>query len=334
MNDWTHFLRSEADTLAASTGADTQITPLEHWALLGVQGPDSLKFLQGQLTCDVLALNGERSTLGAHCTHQGRIISSFRAFMTNATDVALSLPADLYESAAQALGKYIVFSKAEIANLSEQFYGIGLKGPQASSLVRAYFGSLPAEQNALVQKDQSVAICLGDDRFECWLPGDQAIEFWRSAAPQCQRGSSEQWTQGHIEAGIPEIHPQTADTFIPQMLNLQFTGGVSFNKGCYTGQEVVARMEFRGKLKRPMYRVSFPLAEGDALPEPGSGLYKLEKDQSIGNIVMAARVSKDRGEALAVLTRSEAEADNAYLNLEKTKKLSLLELPYAINAEE
>jgi folate-binding protein YgfZ len=254
--------------------------------------------------------------------------------MTNSSDVALAMPADLYEGAVQALAKYIVFSKAEITNLSEHYCGIGLQGAEADALIATYFGQTPPNQNALVHKDQSFAINLGHERFECWLPTEDAIKFWRAAAAQCQIGSAEQWTLSNIADGIPEIHPETADTFIPQMLNLQLTGGVSFNKGCYTGQEVVARMEFRGKLKRPMYRISFPLAEGEALPEPGAPLYKLEKDQSIGNIVMAARKDKEQGEALAVLTRSEAEADNAYLDLNKTKKLGILKLPYAINAEE
>jgi len=327
MNDWTTFLHAEAPELAYS--GDTQLADLMPWGLLTVKGPDTLKFLQGQLSCDVQSLNNT-SSLGAHCTHQGRAISCFRAFMLNSEAVALSMPSAIMASASAALAKYIVFSKAEIDDTNTALFGIGLAGANAANLIETHLESLPSLVDGVSHSNQGYVIKVAEQRFECWLNLEAAIGFWRKAANKCQRASQNDWQLMNIQAGIPELQTETVDTFIPQMLNLQALGGVSFHKGCYTGQEVIARMEYRGKLKKPMYRIGFDLAKGAALPAPGQALFALDKKQSVGNIVIAAGAEGNKGEALAVITSSSVEAGDVFLDEEKSKKLAILNLPYAI----
>jgi len=328
MNDWTTFLHTEASKLAYS--GDTQLADLVSWGLLIVKGPDTLKFLQGQLSCDVQALQNNASSLGAHCTHQGRAISCFRAFMLGPDAVALSMPSAIMANASAALAKYIVFSKAEIEETNTSFCGIGLAGANAATLIETHLASLPSSIDEVSHSEQGYVIKVAEQRFECWLKPEAAMDFWRKAADQCQRASQNDWQLMNIQAGIPELQAETVDTFIPQMLNLQALGGVSFHKGCYTGQEVVARMEYRGKLKRPMYRIGFDLAKEETLPRPGQALFALDKKQSVGNIVIAASAEGNKGEALAVITSSSVEAGEVFLNEEKSKKLAILNLPYAI----
>lgn len=328
MNDWTTFLHTETPELAY--GGDTQLADLTPWGLLTIKGPDTLKFLQGQLSCDVQMLQDNISTLGAHCTHQGRAISCFRAFMLDSDAVALSMPNAIMASASTALAKYIVFSKAEIDDSNSAYCGLGLAGPEAASLIASHLGGTPAAVEEVSPLAQGYVIKLAEQRFECWLKPEAAISFWREVAGNCQRASHNDWQLLNIQAGIPELQAETVETFIPQMLNLQALGGVNFHKGCYTGQEVVARMEYRGKLKRPMYRIGFGLAANEALPQPGQALFAADKNQSVGNIVIAARAEGNKGEALAVLTSSSVEAGDTFLDEEKSKKLAILDLPYAI----
>jgi folate-binding protein YgfZ len=328
MNDWTTFLHTEASELAYS--GDTQLADLSPWGLLTVKGPDTVKFLQGQLSCDVQTLQNNIATLVAHCTHQGRAISCFRAFMLNPEAVALSMPRAIMASASAALAKYIVFSKADIDDTNTEFCGIGLAGPKAATLIESLLGHLPAAIDEVSHSPKGYVIQLSEQRFECWLAQDTAVEFWREAAAQSVRASHNDWRLMNIQAGTPELQAETVETFIPQMLNLQALGGVNFHKGCYTGQEVVARMEYRGKLKRPMYRIGFDLSENEALPSPGQALFATDKNQAIGNIVIAATAGENKGEALAVLTSSSIEAGDTFLDEEKSKKLTILNLPYAI----
>ncbi len=332
MTAWSKFLQSEAPLFAYQSDSGSQLFDLSQWGLIGVKGPDAAKFLQGQLSCDVLEINEANSSLGSHCTHQGKILSCFRLFKLEPDHYALALPVDILEDAATALAKYIVFSKADITRPDSDLICIGLTGSNASQLLKDHFGKCPSAPNAVDQIDQCYVIKISDKRFESWLPSTDAIAFWRKHAPLSDRPDNDKWTLDTIRDGIPEVHPQTRDMFIPQMLNLQAIGGVSFQKGCYTGQEIVARMEFRGKLKRPMYRVGFDLLETEELPEPGSPLFSGGKTQNVGNVVIAARAEPKRAEALVVLTRTAADEESASLDVENHKKLNILTLPYAINS--
>jgi len=306
----------------------TLLADLSYQRLLAVAGPDAAKFLQGQVTCDINAL-GPVSRLGAHCNHKGRMLGSFRAVKLDADRIMLRMHGSVLTGMQQALGKYIVFSKAELSDASEEFRRIGLAGPKAETLIKQLFGECPQADQAVFLHEHGCVIKISTGRYECWIKADRAENLWQQFATQCPTVGSAAWTLLDIRDGLGEVREQTVAELIPQMLNFQAIEGISFNKGCYTGQEVVARMQYLGKMKRQMFRVALT---GDKLPQPGDHLYSDTSQQSVGNVVMAATCSGDKksAEALAVITKVAVEADSVFLDENHQHKLQVLELPYAV----
>jgi len=148
-------------------------------------------------------------------------------------------------------------------------------------------------------------------------------------AAQLQQADLNAWLLGQIRAGIGQVMPQTRELFIPQMLNLQAVGGVSFKKGCYTGQEIVARMQYLGKLKRRLYRLSL---EADELPEPGTPLFSPSHNSAIGEVVIAAKADQSI-ELLAVLQAEAADSGDVRLGTLEGPGLHLLDLPYQLDRD-
>lgn len=306
----------------------TYFSVLEHDSLISINGPDASKFLQGQVTCDVLTLT-QAGSLGGHCTHKGRMLFSFFAVATTAENIYLRTPSEQTETALTALNKYIVFSKAKASVLSG-WKKIGIWGQNAKNIVEAIGQHAPQTDNAFSHRDTHIIIKLSSSRFECWfspethLPEGALPEYNATQVPY------ENWQLLDIQQGIGHVYPGNKEQFIPQMLNYQALNGISFTKGCYTGQEVVARMQYHGKLKKHMYRMQTTAT--DALPLPGAPIYSAASTQSVGNIVIA-RHSLSAIEALVVATDLSVENGDCYLDTNHQQKLSLLDLPYAINEE-
>ena len=313
------------------SNSNTQLVDLSHQGLITVTGPDAAKFLQGQVTCDITDLE-QASRLGAHCTHKGRAISSFRAARLADEKIALRLPKSILASAQQALAKYIVFSKAELADASDDYSRIGLAGPTANALLTEHLAAPPSDVQGVCHLPNGCIIKLSEQRFECWIAAADGKTLWDKLQPACSISDAEAWTLLDIRDGYGEVRPETLEAFIPQLLNYQLIDGISFQKGCYSGQEVIARMHYRGKLKRQMFRVSFP--SGEALPLPGTDIYTDKGTQSVGTIVIAAPAEESRAEALAVITRDAALSDSAYLDLTQTTQLKVLPLPYSLNEKD
>lgn len=343
MSSWKTFLESQGahwDELgsvnfegapAPSEGA-TLLVDLSYQRLLTVTGPDAAKFLQGQVTCDINAL-GPVSRLGAHCNHKGRALSSFRAVQLAADQIVLRMHGSVLAGTQQTLGKYIVFSKAELKDASEDYRRIGLAGPKAEALILHQFGECPQADQDVTLHEHGCVIKISANRYECWIKPEQGESLWQQLATDCTAVGSAAWTWLDIRDGLGEVRAQSVEEFIPQMLNFQAIGGISFNKGCYTGQEVVARMQYLGKMKRQMFRVTL---SGGALPQPSDHLYSDTSKQSVGNVVMAAAnpVDEKCTEALAVITKAAVEADSVFLDENHQQKLQVLDLPYAINKDD
>lgn len=309
-------------------GQSGKLFALDHLACLLVQGPDARKFLQGQVTCDMDQLSLERSVTGGHCNTRGRLLFSFRAVLLEAgadgETIALVMHRGLVAQAQAALAKFIVFSKATLA-ADDKLRVLGLAGIDTLE----HFPLPAAEINAAAINENGSLVRLGDHRVLCLLEEEAAIRLWESATNTFQLHGWEQWKLEEIRAGHSHVLPGSEDMFIPQMLNMQLTGGVSFTKGCYVGQEVVARMQYLGRLKRRMRRLQL---QSSNLPAAGAPLYTEGSMQSVGNVVLAAP-SDQHLELLAVVT-DEAFGNNAlYLDQEGQQKLSLLDLPYSIDQE-
>jgi len=306
-----------------ATNQSTHLVKLHQTQLLLVKGPDASKFLQGQVTCDLRELSVPVTRIGAQCNPKGRILLSFRALQTDPETIALRIPAAMTEKAKKSLGKYIVFSKAKLHDDSGHTL-FGIYGDGAQHAANTIFNVLPADNDGWIEKDGNILIQLAQDRFECWIKSTDAGSFEQQLANHTINSDLNDWELLNIRAGIADIYPETIELFTPQEINYQLINGINFRKGCYTGQEIVARLHYRGKLKRHMYR--FELS-GNLLPAPGSALVNATTRHTCGHLVSAAFTADNRIEILASLLDEQLDQVTLESNTEILKQLPL---PYAI----
>src|SRR5476649_47751 len=299
---------------------------LSHEGVLAVRGPDASKFLQGQLTCNLNYLSDAKATLGARCTQKGRMQSSFRILLEG-DGCLLAMASELIEPQLADLKKYAVFSKSKLTDESAAWVRFGLSN--ADQALASLGLELPAETDSVARSDTLIAIRVSPGRSELWVPVEHTEAVRAQLATQLQPADLNQWLLGQIRAGIGQVMPQTRELFIPQMLNLQAVGGVSFKKGCYTGQEIVARMQYLGKLKRRLYRLSLDATE---LPEPGTPLFAPSHNSAIGEVVIAAKADQCV-ELLAVLQAEAADSGDVHLGTLEGPGLQLLDLPYSLDRD-
>jgi len=245
----------------------TSVARLDNFGFLAITGKDASKFLQGYTTCDLDDLTDSVSSMGAVCNLQGRMVTSFRIIRLE-NGYLLRMDRELIGATREFLRKYIVFSKAEMADVSDTIHCYGVCGPIPDS---------PGMRHQLHSTGNvhTIRVSAGE-RYEVWA--DEPLpEFSATDALPLQG-----WWQREIEDGIAWVTAVTAGEFLPQMFDYHRLGGVDFDKGCYLGQEIVARMQYRGALKRRLHRgaAGRVVAIGDVLLGEG--------DKSAGTIVAAA----------------------------------------------
>jgi folate-binding protein YgfZ len=296
--------------------------------LLLLQGPDAQKFLQGQVTCDINQLaitdSTSKSTLGAHCTHKGRMLFSFLACQLDEHTVALSIYMPLLADAHAQLKKYSIFSKVEIIDASPSHRIIAYKGRDTAPL-KALGLSIPNLVGEATHHSSGITLIkIDDDRFECWISIKDAKQI--TVFDLLQSGDH-QWCVDNIKQGIAEVRLETVEQFIPQMLNYQvLREAISFTKGCYTGQEVVARMHYLGKLKKHLYH--FSVDSSTPLP-PNTPLYTPDKKQAIGHVALSA-LTENGQILLAVVAEELVISDKVFIDQHYQQKIQAQSLPYAI----
>lgn len=242
-----------------STLPALSVIALDSHALITAVGQDTVPYLQGQLTCDLVSLEKTRSTLAAHCDAKGKVWSALRLFHHNG-GVAYVQPASVAEKQLAEIKKYAVFSKVTFA-LSEQVL-IGVAGEKADSAVESRFtgeGDVRATQTGS-------AVRIGDNRWLLAIDATEADALIAELGERATLSDNALWTLLDLQAAIPAVELANSNEFIPQALNLQALGGISFKKGCYTGQETVARAKYRGINKRATY-----LLQGNAEQAPQAG---------------------------------------------------------------
>ncbi|MBS7661537.1 folate-binding protein YgfZ [Pseudomonas lalucatii] len=299
---------------------------LSHEGILAVRGPDASKFLQGQLTCNLNYLSETRSSLGARCTPKGRMLSSFR-IVSVADGYLLAMAGELVAAQLADLQKYAVFSKSKLADEGDAWVRFGLSGGDGALVSLGL--DLAQEADCVARAHNLLALRLGDGRSELWAPASEAPTLRARLAAQLHEAPLNDWLLGQIRAGIGQVLGATRELFIPQMLNLQALGAVSFKKGCYTGQEIVARMQYLGKLKRRLYRLAL---DDRQLPEPAVELFSPVHGSGVGEVVLAAR-SGEGIELLAVLQEDAIKDGRIHLGAPEGPPLHLLDLPYSLDAD-
>ncbi|MCZ6831771.1 MAG: hypothetical protein O7F73_19690, partial [Gammaproteobacteria bacterium] len=205
---------------------------LSQRGVLLIRGPDTHTFLQGQTTCDLDLLTPERAISGASCTPQGRLVCDFRLLGCGEDNWLMCMHRGICDNSAAMFGKYIVFSKAEISNASEQWCSFAVWGEN----VAGELGLGGGQRDQVGEQDGAWWVQTDDagERFECHVPTDTAAAFTAVLAGRFQPGPEQAWQLAEINSGQGHLEPETIEMFIPQMLNYQLTGHISFNKGCYT----------------------------------------------------------------------------------------------------
>ena len=303
---------------------------LDHLGLILFEGVDAQVFLNGQLTSEVQALAPGHSQYGGYCTPKGRLLATFLLWRREKS-FFLQLPAVLREPVQRQLAKFILRSKVTASDVSVAWTRFGAAGGDAGKRLEGMLGFVPAAPGDVRHDGDVVVIKLPVDRYEIAVAASRAGEIEEALVKQGFAPSQpEFWQRLDICAGVPLITPATQEEFVPQMVNLDLIGGVSFAKGCYPGQEIVARMHYLGRLKQRMYR--FHIASGDA-PRPADKLYSSTfAGQACGTIVDAAPAPEGGYDALAVVQIDQARDGNLHLRAVDGPVLALRDLPYPVAA--
>ena len=306
--------------------AGVTLYPLDGMGLLVFTGEDAHGFLHSQLSCDVPTAASNKSTYGGYCTPQGRLLATFLLW-SSGDRYFMQLPAALCAPIRKRLSMYVLRSKVKADDTSGDHALFGVAGVGAARAIDAVFGGVPAAAHDTLHVDESTVIRLAPDRFQVVLP-TASMTACEALRQQAAEGAANAWRLLDIHAGIPWITPATQEQFVPQMVNLDVIGGVSFAKGCYPGQEIVARTHYRGQVKQRMYRAH--IAADDAV-QAGDRLYSADMaGQSTGTIVDAMPASSREYEVLAVIQKSSVEAGEVHLGSLAGPVLKLQPLPYAV----
>lgn len=341
MQQWHQFLQSstagnaiiENDTVIGFDDAalerqalinDTVMCDLSHLGLLELKGTDALTFLQGQVTNDIKLLDGKNSHYTGYCNPKGRLLALFLAF-SHHDHVHLQIPKELIESIAKRLKMYVMRSKVDIQDISESIIKIGLNGQNAATLLEQLFAEIPKNDYELTSLENGNILKLPSTtaRYEIFTDAINAPIIWNALKLHAKPVGAACWEWLEIQAGIPEITLKTQEAFIPQMLNLDLLGGINFKKGCYTGQEIVARTHYLGTVKRRTH-----LGHINMTSKPNAGDDVLNNlHETIGKIVRSAPSPMGGYDVLAELRLESVEAGSLLVN---DTALEIQQLPYKL----
>ena len=307
-----------------------QLTHLKRDALLHIIGPDTLKFLQGQTSCDTRTVDSQHAVPGLFCTPQGRVVCDFLLCELGPDHFALRLRRDIRADSSAAFGKYIIFSKAELDAERDDWKLTGVWGPDASTALTKIFGSAPTERFAATTGEGYVLVQTDEvsQQFECYLDASSCDKYLANMAVEMQTGAESEWEALQIKSGVARIEPATVEEFVPQTLNYDLTGHISFNKGCYTGQEVVARLHYRGKPKRRTYIAE--LSGGESC-SAGITLFSADSSQGVGTVINSSS-ALDKTLLLVAATAAGAEK-GLHVGAADGHLLTLGKLPYELNTD-
>ncbi|MDA8127532.1 MAG: folate-binding protein [Betaproteobacteria bacterium] len=315
------------DPVAERTAAvdGTIVADLSQLGVIAFRGEDTAAFLQGQLTNDVLALGTDAAQWNGYCNPKGRLLGNFLVWRQG-EDYCLQLSRDILAGVLKRLSMFILRAKVQARDASDETVRLVVAGPLASAAVARAMGAIPDAALRSVSAEAGQVIRLGADKFVLSVAPARAAAVWEALRQSAVPVGAPVWDWLRLSAGIPMIVAATQEEFVPQMVNLEVIGGVSFRKGCYPGQEIVARSQYLGKLKRRMF-----LAHVEAEAAPGDSLYSADIDgQATGTVVNVAPAPDGGFDVLAVAQVESANTQTLHLKAADGPALALKPLPYAL----
>lgn len=326
-NAWHSFLTTQGAPLNAQgeatfphSTASTQMFDLSSSGLIAVSGADAQTFLQGQVTNDIKLL-AQGAQFNGYCTPKGRLLALFYSFSLEDV-IYLQCPRALIPDLVKRLRMYVLRSKVVVEDASERLFAFGLTSSNLATLIE----HLPNIPHQLAHTKDGTLIRLADaasqQRALLLVNSEQAQATWQSLSAIFAPGNNTQWEALEIRAGIPQVYASTKEQFVPQMVNLDALNGINFKKGCYTGQEIVARTHYLGKVKRRTLLAQ--VVTGDLIPQVGDVVLDAQQ-QEAGQLV---RVAPAENNGWWVLAECRLEAKEAGTISWQGHPLSFKELPY------
>jgi folate-binding protein YgfZ len=346
MNTWLQFLASQGaqvdeaqPQVVAFQGTPPLaelprglVAPLPDLGLIAATGEDAAGFLHNQLTNDVEHLGANETRLAGYCTPKGRLLASFLIWKS-ADAIMLQLPRPLQPSIQKRLQMFVLRAKVKLGDVSDSFAALGLAGAPASEALRRWFPALPEAPYAKTDSEAGSLIRLADASGQPRYQWISTVETMQQAWPELVKTltpvGTPLWRLTDIHAGIPRIAQPTQEQFVPQMINFELIGGVNFKKGCYPGQEIVARSQYLGKLKRRMLPASIDATAVSAGMEVFSSA---DPEQPCGMIVNAERNLQGGTVCLVELKIAAIEDGSIHLGSAQGPTLTIGSPPYPLPA--
>lgn len=349
MDTWNDYLlsqgarRSPDDTLqpadfgqALSVGevAAGFVAVIGDQGLISVTGTDAASFLHSQLTNDVEHLGADEARLAGYCTPKGRLQATFLMWR-GAESIYLQLPRELQPALQKRLSMFVLRAKAKLADAGAGLVVLGLGGAAAQAALSQHVGTLPDRPYGKVDNPLGtvirVADAFGAPRYQWLLPAAVATVIVPALRASLALGGSQAWQLSEIHAGVPKITASTQEQFVPQMINFELLGGVNFKKGCYPGQEIVARSQYLGKLKRRTALVTIDNAAAKA----GDEVFAVsDPGQPCGMVVNAALNGAGGVDALVEMKLAALDEGAIRLGSAEGAPLVFKPMPYPLDAIE
>ena len=337
--DWKKYLISQGAIFqeASLTGfsgqteshLDNIVSVLSNRSFLTIAGPDTQKFLQGQISVHMDQLLESQHKPGVACTPKGRMYTSFR-LLNSGEKYIWSLDKSIAEHTVTTLGKYAVFFKSEL-EIDDNLIALGLSGPSCMNVLEELSITIPEHnQSTAIEGGHLLQVESSTPRFEFWINSESLPLWWEKLTKLCSPASASAWQLLDIQNVQPSVTAELLEKYIPQHLNIPSLGGVSFRKGCYTGQEIVTRMQSLGQQKSRTYHLRFA---GQIDIECGQTIFD-DNGKGIGEVLTSEYgVSANNTELLAVIRIDTAEQGKAYLDSEQQQGLEILPIPYPLDSK-
>jgi folate-binding protein YgfZ len=296
--------------------------PLTHLGVIRVQGADAASFLQGQLTNDIALLRDDEARLAAYLSAKGRMQATFVAIRTAPEEVLLATHRDLVAPTVKRLSMFVLRAKARLTDATAEYLLLGAMGEAAARMLGA--AAIPWRRQE-VGGGQAIALhpAAGHPRALWIAPAGTPL-------PESAPLSPAVWLWGEVRSGVATLSAPVVDAFVPQMLNYESVGGVSFKKGCYPGQEVVARSQFRGTLKRRAYLVHAAAAP-EGITAGDAVFHTSDAEQPTGTVVQAAPAPEGGWDVLVSMQVASAQPGGTLsVRAPDGPRLQLLDLPYEL----
>jgi len=341
---WQAFLEQQGAHIEAANGAEVRyfgtaaaaelpdnfVAPLTDLGLISLSGDDAASFLHNQITNDVEKLDLGTARLAGYCTPKGRLLATFLMWK-DVGQIVLQLPRALQPAIQKRLQMFVMRSKAKLADVSEQYVALGLAGNTAAEVLQQWFPQLPAQPYSKIDNENGTLVRVADSRqaprYQWVTSVEQAIAAWPALTQKLSATGTHAWRLTDIYAGVPVITQPTQEQFVPQMINFELIGGVNFKKGCYPGQEIVARSQYLGKLKRRSV-----LALVDAVDvRAGAEVFSSEDPgQPCGMIVNAEPAGTGKSACLVEIKLAASDNGTIHLGTVDGPVLQLQPLPYEL----